>query len=95
VAVGAAEDAGIGDTPHRWAKAASERGRWGLSPAVTSLAGGVDPRLKAGPAGGRLRRPSSAGSTGNGRTQSTQATTATATPVTASTPRNNLFNVRT
>ena len=29
------EDAGIGDTPHRWAKAASERSRWGLSPAVT------------------------------------------------------------
>jgi hypothetical protein len=30
------EDAGIGAVPHRWAKEASERSRWGLSPAVTS-----------------------------------------------------------
>src|SRR5215218_4981981 len=30
------EDAGMGAVPHRCAKAASERSRWGLSPAVTS-----------------------------------------------------------
>jgi hypothetical protein len=30
------EEAGMGAVPHRWAKAASERNRWGLSPAVTS-----------------------------------------------------------
>jgi hypothetical protein len=38
------EEAGIGAAPHRWAKVASERSRWGLSPAVTSSwPGGVDP----------------------------------------------------
>ena len=31
------EDAGIGETPHRCAKAAPPRSRWGLSPAVTGL----------------------------------------------------------
>jgi hypothetical protein len=52
------EDAGIGAAPHRWAKAASERSRWGLSPAVASSWRRCRPRLRAGPAvPGRPRRP--------------------------------------
>jgi hypothetical protein len=35
------EEAGIGATPHRWANAASDRSRWGLSPAVTSSCAAV------------------------------------------------------
>jgi hypothetical protein len=49
VAVGAAEDAGMGAAPHRWARAASERSRWGLSPVVTSSWPAVSTPTRAGP----------------------------------------------
>ena len=52
MAVGPPEEAGMGFTPHREAKAASVRRRWGLLPAATSRVAAVSgpiPKLSTRP----------------------------------------------
>jgi hypothetical protein len=52
------DEAGMGAVPHRCAKAASERSRWGLSPAVTSSCPAVSiPTPGRRPEWARPRRP--------------------------------------